>query len=76
MAKTVTGVTGRQISKQITMKNMMYPSVEIEYTKNKLQEETRKRMIPLLSADGSKISLRERLILRIKLLIKKIFKLI
>lgn len=55
---------------------MIYPSTEIEYTQKKLLEETRKRMIPLLPADGSKISLCERLVLRAKLFIKKILKLI
>ncbi len=59
----------------MTMKNMIYPSIEIEYTQRKLQEETRKRMIPLLPADGSKISLCGRLVLRVKLLIKKLLNL-
>jgi len=58
------------------MKNMIFPSTEIEYTQRKLQEETRKRMIPLLPVDGLKMSLCGRLFLRVKLLIKKVLKLI
>jgi len=55
---------------------MIFPSTEIEYTQRKLQEETRKRMIPLLPVDGLKMSLCGRLFLRVKLLIKKVLKLI
>jgi len=56
------------------MKNVIYPLLKEGHVSRKLQEETRKRMIPLLQTDGSQIPVYLRLILKIRLFIKKVLK--
>lgn len=56
------------------MKNFIYPLLKEGYVSRKLQVETKKRTIPLLPADGCKISFYARLFLEVKLFIKKILK--
>lgn len=56
------------------MKNLIYPLLKEGYLSRKLQEETRKRMIPLLPTDGKKMVAYKRLVLKVKIFIKKILK--
>jgi len=56
------------------MKNLIYPLLKEGHISRKLQEETLRRIIPLIPADGPKMSLRARLFLRVKLIIKKVLK--
>lgn len=56
------------------MKNVIHPLLKEGYVSKKLQEETRKRMIPLLPTDDSQMPTYLRLILKIRLFIKKVLK--
>ena len=56
------------------MKNVIYPLLKEGHVSRKLQEETRRRLIPLLPVDGPVIPIYSRLILKIKLLIQKVLK--
>jgi len=53
------------------MKKLIYPLLKEGYTSGKLQKETQKRLIPLLQADGLKMSIYARFILQLKVFIKK-----
>lgn len=56
------------------MKNVIYPLLKEGHISSKLQEEMRKRMIPLLPTDGSQMPIYLRRILKIKSFIKKLLK--
>jgi hypothetical protein len=56
------------------MKNLIYPLLKEGYTSRNLQEETRKRMIPLLPPDGDGMPVYKRFVLRVKVFIKKLLK--
>lgn len=56
------------------MKKLIYPLLKEGYVPKRLQEETRKRMIPLLPTDGNGMPAYKRLVLRAKVFIKKILK--
>lgn len=56
------------------MKNVIYPLLKEGHVSRKLQEETRRRMIPILPIDGTPVPIYLRLILKIMLFIKKVLK--
>ena len=56
------------------MKNVIYPLLKEERVSGKLQEETRRRMIPILPTDGTQVPTYLRIVLKIKLFIKKVLK--
>jgi len=56
------------------MKNVIYPLLKEGHVSRKLQEETRRRMIPILPTDGTQVPTYLRIVLKIKLFIKKVLK--
>jgi len=53
------------------MKNFIHPLLKEGYISRKLQNETQKRIIPLMPADGLKMPIYLRLFLELKVFIKK-----
>ena len=53
------------------MKNFIHSLLKEGYISRKLQNETQKRLIPLMPADGLKMSVYLRLFLELKVFIKK-----
>jgi hypothetical protein len=53
------------------MKNLIHPLLKEGYISRKLQNETQKRIIPLMPVDGLKMPIYLRLFLELKVFIKK-----
>ena len=58
----------------MNQKKFIHPLLKEGFISGKLQEKTRKRMIPLLPTDGERMAAYKRLVLRVKIFIKKILK--